>query len=296
MLVGHGLAVAEAIPHPVSAVIIPSVLPVIVVAGVLVGITVGALGAGGSILTVPALVYLLGQDPRAATTGSLIVVGTTTLIGFLPHARHGHVRLGQGLIFGALGVGGAYLGSVLSTSVSPTVLLAAFAVLMLIVAGLMVARRRAAARAARGQAAPVEDGGRPILTLRPLHLDGRAAGALLITATGVGLLTGFFGVGGGFAVVPALVLALRMPMVVAVGTSLVVITVNSVTALVSRIGQDVELDWTVVGVFTAVAVIGGLLGSRITARVSPLRLNDAFTVLLIVVAVYTASKSVAALL
>lgn len=270
----------------------PALLALAVPLGVVVGITVGALGGGGSILTVPALVYALGQDPRTATTASLVIVGVTTLIGMVPHARAGRVRLGQGVVFGLLGVGGAYLGSLLSASVDPDVLLVAFAGLMFVVAGVMTRRRRSAARArAAGREQP-EARTSPMLTLRPFRCDCRAVGTLLLTATGVGLLTGFFGVGGGFAVVPALVLVLRLPMPVAVGTSLVVITINSASSLVSRLGQDVTLDWPMVGVFTAAAVVGSLVGARITSRVSPARLNLAFTILLVAVAVYTAASSI----
>ncbi|GAA4288080.1 sulfite exporter TauE/SafE family protein [Georgenia daeguensis] len=274
----------------------PALLALAVPLGVVVGITVGALGGGGSILTVPALVYALGQDPRTATTASLIIVGVTTLIGMVPHARAGRVRLGQGAVFGLLGVGGAYLGSLLSASVDPDVLLVAFAGLMFVVAGVMTRRRRAAARArAAGREQP-EVRTSPMLTLRPFRCDCRAVGTLLLTATAVGLLTGFFGVGGGFAVVPALVLVLRLPMPVAVGTSLVVITINSASSLVSRLGQDVTLDWPVIGTFTVAAVVGSLVGARITSRVSPARLNLAFTILLVAVATYTAASSIPQLL
>ncbi len=260
--------------------------------GLVVGLTLGALGGGGSILTVPALVYLLGLDPRSATTGSLVIVGITTLIGAVPHLRAGRVRLGQGVVFGLLGVGGAVVGSELSAAVPPNVLLVAFAGLMLVVAAVMTRRRRAAARDEAVGGGTVEARTAPMLSLRPLRCDCRAVGVLLLTATAVGLLTGFFGVGGGFAVVPALVLALRMPMPVAVGTSLVVITINSASSLVSRLGQDVTLDWGVIASFTLAAVIGSLLGARITARVKPARLNLAFTVLLVLVALYTAARAV----
>lgn len=263
--------------------------------GLVVGITLGALGGGGSILTVPALVYLLGLDPRSATTGSLIIVGISSLIGALPHWRAGRVRLAQGVVFGGLGVGGAFLGSLLSTSVPQQVLLVAFAGLMLVVAGLMTRRRRSATRKGAAGEADVAATVAPMVSLRPLRVDVRAVGVLLLTATAVGLLTGFFGVGGGFAVVPALVLAMRMPMPVAVGTSLVVISVNSASALVSRLGQDVTLDWRVIGSFTVAAIVGSLIGSRITARVSPARLSLAFTVLLVLVALYTAVRSIAQL-
>ncbi|WP_448071138.1 sulfite exporter TauE/SafE family protein [Georgenia yuyongxinii] len=260
--------------------------------GLVVGLTLGALGGGGSILTVPALVYLLGMDARSATTGSLVIVGVTTLIGMIPHLRAGRMRLGQGVVFGLLGVGGAVDGSLLSTSVPPNVLLVAFAGLMLVVAAVMTHRRRAAARHETAGRVAVEVRTTPMLSLRPFRCDCRAVGLLLLTAAAVGVLTGFFGVGGGFAVVPALVLALRMPMPVAVGTSLVVITINSASALVSRLGQDVTLDWGVIASFTAAAVLGSLLGARITARVRPGRLNLAFTVLLVLVALYTAARSV----
>ncbi|RPF26718.1 sulfite exporter TauE/SafE family protein [Georgenia muralis] len=267
--------------------------------GLLVGITLGALGGGGSILTVPALVYLLGQDVRSATTGSLIIVGITTAIGMLPHLRAGRVRLGQGLVFGLLGVAGAYPASLLSVRVDPQVLLVAFAGLLLVVAGLMTQRRRSAARSARSARAGgpvVEARTSPILSLRPLRCDCGRAVVLVLTAAAVGLLTGFFGVGGGFAAVPALVLALRLPMPVAVGTSLVVISVNSVTSLAARLGQDVSLDWAVLGLFTAAAVAGSLLGSRVVTRVRPERLSLAFTVLLVLVALAMAVQSVPRLL
>ena len=110
--------------------------------GLLIGLSLGALGGGGSILTVPALVYVLGQSPVAATTGSLVIVGITALTGMVAHARAGRVRVGQGLLFGVLGVAGSWYGSRLSASVAPAVLLAAFSVLMLVVAGVMIARQR----------------------------------------------------------------------------------------------------------------------------------------------------------
>ena len=119
----------------------------------LIGLSLGALGGGGSILTVPALVYLLGQDPRAATTGSLLIVGVTAVAGMAAHHRAGRVRVVQGLVFGVLGIAGAYVGSMLSARVAPAVLLAAFSVLMLVVAAMMVVRRRAQRRTAAGDQA-----------------------------------------------------------------------------------------------------------------------------------------------
>lgn len=265
----------------------------LLVTALLVGLALGALGGGGSILAVPALVYLGGQVPSAATTGSLVIVGTTALVGVAPHLRAGRVRLGQGVLFGLLGVAGSAAGSRLSVTVDPDVLLAAFAGLMLLVAAVMTRRRRAARRA--GGAVPdvsiVSPEGPGAGAGARARLGVRGVAVLVAAATAVGLLTGFFGVGGGFAVVPALVLALRLPMPVAVGTSLVVIALNSASALVSRWGQPMDLDWTVLGTFTGVAVVGSLLGARLVGRARPARLEVAFAVLLVLVALYTAARS-----
>jgi uncharacterized membrane protein YfcA len=272
-------------------------LALVIPVGLLIGLSLGALGGGGSILTVPALVYLFGQDSRAATTGSLLIVGVTSVIGMIPHRRAARVSLAQGLVFGVLGIAGSYVGSRLSASVPQDVLLAGFSVLMLVVAAAMTRRRRAQARFAAAGAPVVVTDVPPILRLRPtVGCECARAAAVLLTASAVGLLTGFFGVGGGFAVVPALVLALGMSMPVAVGTSLLVIAINSLTALLFRAGQGVTLDWWVIGGFTLSGVAGSLLGSRVVSRVSPGHLNLAFTVLLVVVALYTAARSFPGLL
>jgi hypothetical protein len=258
--------------------------------GLIIGLTLGALGGGGSILTVPALVYLLGQNTQAATTGSLIIVGLTALAGMMAHHRAGRVRVAQGVAFGVLGIGGAYVGSLLSASVAPAALMSAFSVLMLVVAAMMFARARRGRGSIPATDAGVTDG--PILMFRPSFACAcPRALKVLITASAVGLLTGFFGVGGGFVVVPALVLALGFTMPVAVGTSLLVIAINSASALVARAGHGVDLDWTLIGVFTLAAIVGSLAGGRLATRVRPERLTAAFTVLLVAVALYTAARS-----
>lgn len=266
----------------------PLVLPI----GLLIGLSLGALGGGGSILTVPALVYLLGQDPHQATSSSLLIVGVTSLIALIPHARRGNVRIGQGLVFGALGTAGSFAGTAAAAHVPPAVLLTAFAALMLIVSALMLQRSLRPAGDTDSAGADIE----PMLTLRPLTCACPRVVKVLVTATAVGLLTGFFGVGGGFALVPALVLALAFPMPVAVGTSLLVISVNSATALAARATSgSSSVNWAVIGVFTAVAVSGSLLGGRLTTRVQPRHLTRAFVVLLVAVALYTATRNVPAL-
>lgn len=267
-------------------------MPLLVIPiGLLIGLSLGALGGGGSILTVPALVYLLGQDPRQATTSSLLIVGATSLIALVPHARLGNVRFGQGLTFGALGIAGAFAGSLASARVAPAVLLAAFAALMLVVAAVML-RRSGRGRVVAGGPSAEEE---PLITLRPFRCDWRRVAKVVGAATIVGLLTGFFGVGGGFALVPALILVLGYAMPAAVGTSLLVIAVNSATALATR-ATDTHLNWPLIGAFTAAAVVGSLGGGRLAARLRPHLLVRAFAVLLVAVALYTGIRSLSALL
>lgn len=132
----------------------------------------------------------------------------------------------------------------------------------------------------------------PMVTLHPLRCACPRVAKVLVTATVVGLVTGFFGVGGGFVLVPSLVLALGFPMPVAVGTSLLVIAVNSATALAARVGGAGTLDWPLIGVFTAAAVAGSIAGGRLTSLVDPRQLTRAFAVLLVAVATYTAARSI----
>ena len=295
-------------------------LAIAIPVGLLIGLALGALGGGGSILTVPALVYLLGQSPHAATTGSLLIVGITALAGMAAHWRAGRVRVVQGLVFGILGVAGSYVGTRLSASVDPHVLLTAFAVLMLVAAVAMFRRARSrddddghgretyqeVGRADGWRAATpgLASGGvavldRPATSTATCPLPSPTvrfatcrAIKVVAAATVVGLLTGFFGVGGGFVIVPALVLALGFEMPVAVGTSLLVIAINSAVALAARLGGDTHLDWPLLGLFTLAAIAGSIAGHRVASKVDANKLTLAFTVLLITVAVYTTARSV----
>lgn len=276
-----------------------------VVAGALIGLSLGALGGGGSILAVPVLVYALGQSPAQATTGSLVVVGVTSLIGAITAQRAGNVLLGRGVSFGLVAVGGAALGAQASAHVSEPVLLAAFAVLMLGVGGVMAVRQVRVNRASGDRRGDPDSGVRhgtrhllddPIITFSPTFAcQCPRALKVLITATIVGLLTGFLGVGGGFLVVPALLLALALPMEYAAGTSLVVITLTSAAALAVRAGVGVAPDWAPVLVLTTVSVVGGFLGAKLADRIDTHRLSAAFTVLVLLVAVYTAARALPAL-
>ena len=207
-----------------------------IAAGALIGLSLGALGGGGSILAVPVLVYLLDQSAAQATTGSLVVVGTTALIGAIAAHRAGNVQLARGATFGLVAVAGAVLGARASAHVSDEVLLVAFASLMLLVGTVMAWRLLRHRRAEPGLATrPTLDD--PIITFSPTFAcQCPRALKVLVTATIVGFLTGFLGVGGGFVVVPALLLALALPMEYAAGTALVVITITSAAALSTRAG------------------------------------------------------------
>jgi uncharacterized membrane protein YfcA len=278
---------------------------VALLAGALIGLSLGALGGGGSILAVPVLVSLLGQTASQATTGSLVVVGVTSVVGALSAHRSGHVLVARGLGFGVVAIGGATLGAQASTHVSDEVLLAAFAALMLVVGAVMAVRQvqqvRERDRHCAAGSSPSQDHPRryalddPIVTFSPTFACAcPRALKVLLTATVVGLLTGFLGVGGGFLVVPALVLALGLPMTYAVGTSLVVISLTSAAALAVRVGVGVSPDWALVAALTGASVVGGLVGTRLAARVGTAKLSAAFTVLVLAVAGHTATQALPA--
>lgn len=267
--------------------------------GLLIGLVLGALGGGGSILAVPLLVYAAGQEPRAATATSLVVVGSAAVMGLWTHWRAGRVCTGIGLGFGAAGIGGSLVGSALNRNFDPDLLLLSFSGLVLIAAERMRGGRVTAGdRAEPGTARPalgasVQTG----LAARPCRaLDPRRAGGILLVGTGVGLLTGLFGVGGGFVVVPALVLILDMPMPQAVGTSLLVIAINSAVALATRLAVASSIEWSVTVPFTIAALAGVGIGGSIAGRVDAARSQAWFARLLVVVALYTAARALNALL
>ncbi len=267
-----------------------------VLAGALIGLSLGALGGGGSILAVPVLVYLLGQTPAQATTGSLVVVGVTSLLAAVTAHRQGTVLLGRGITFGATAIAGAAAGSLAAARVPEPVLMASFAALLLVVGAVMLIRQlRHRSNPDKGPRPGFDD---PILTFSPTFAcHCPRALKVLITATVVGLLTGFLGVGGGFLVVPALLLALALPMKHAAGTSLVVITLTSAAALAVRAASGLtQPDWLTVGALTAASALAAIAGARLATRINTDRLSMAFTGLVLAVAIYTATQALADLL
>ena len=241
--------------------------------GLAIGLLLGLVGGGGSILAVPVLVYLLGEPVKDATTESLLVVGTAALVGAADHARIGRVEVRTGLTFGAAGVAGAIVGTALNRLVGGRVILLGFAVLLLVAA---VAMLRHAPES------PPRDRKPSFVHVAPVGV-------------GTGVLTGFFGVGGGFVIVPALVLLLGLPLTLAVGTSLLVIALTSGAALAAHLASG-SIDWLIASTFTGAAVAGALAGRRLGAIVSPVRLGQLFALLLVAIAVFLVAKNVPALL
>jgi len=239
---------------------------------VIVGVTLGLFGGGGSILTVPLLVYLAGVPAKPAIAMSLFVVGVTSLVSAVGHARAGRIRWRTGLLFGLAGMVGAYGGGLLGPHLPAPVLLAGFALMMLATAVAMI----------RGRGTPEPDPGRAA-DLPILHV--------IVEGAVVGLVTGLVGAGGGFLVVPALVLLGGMPMGAAVATSLVVIAVKSFAGLAGYL-QYVSVDWSIALPVTAAAVAGGLVGGWLAGRVHAARLRTAFGWFVLVMGVFVLAQQV----
>lgn len=253
--------------------------------GALIGLALGALGGGGAVLAVPALVYLLGQTPQEATSASLVIVGATSAISALNHTRSGHVRWRIGFTFAAAGIPASFAGTALNAAVDGPMILVAFSVVMAISAVSMLWRTRSAPRAlpADGAAAEHPAASRRTRTIRALKIVG--AGLT------VGFLTGFLGVGGGFVIVPALVAVLGFTMPAAVGTSLVIISLSSGGSLLARVGSN-HFDWTVIAPFMLAAVLGSFAGKAVADRLPARVLMRVFAVLLLAVATYVVIEAI----
>lgn len=233
------------------------------VIGFAIGLALGLLGGGGSILTVPALVYVAGQTPHAAVSASLVIVGANSLLGASFHRAQGALQWRVAALFGGAGMAMAYLAAQFSRLFSPAFLLVAFAGLMLLIGGLMLF-----------QPTPPHVS-TPVTPRWPVVL---ASGA------GVGLITGILGVGGGFLIVPALVMLVGLPMAQAVGTSLIIITMNSVAGLLGHLGAAV--DWPLTLMFVLTGLLGTWAGARLAHRLPAETLRRAFAVFVIVLAVF----------
>lgn len=234
-----------------------------VILAVAVGVSLGLLGGGGSILMVPLLAYVAGLEPKQAISGSLFVVGVTSLIGVIAHARAGHVRWRAGIIFGVTGMVGAFLGGLAGGHIPGTVLMVAFVAVMIVTATAMIRGRRKAQRSAATASTR--------LPVAHVVLQGLVVGAV----------SGLVGAGGGFLIVPALALLGGLAMPVAVGTSLLVMSMQTFAGLAGYL-TVVTMDWMSVSAVTGAAIVGSLLGTRLNSRIPEHTLRRGFGVFVLV--------------
>jgi len=238
-----------------------------------IGISLGLLGSGGSILTVPVLVYLLGQDEKVAIAGSLFIVGSIALAGSLQFVRAGFISWRTVAIFGLPGMAGTWLGAAIAAYVSGLTQLALFAVVMLLASFLML---------------------RPI-RLTDAEPEPRALWKIAGDGLVVGVITGLVGVGGGFLIVPALVLLGGLSMHHAVATSLVIIALKSYSGFYKYLDvldkQELSLDWPVLWLVTLLGIAGSIVGSRLARKVHQDRLKRWFGYFLIVMGIYILARS-----
>jgi uncharacterized protein len=223
---------------------------------VVVGLSLGLLGGGGSILTVPIFVYVLGFAAKQSIAMSLPVVGATSLVGAIGHWRNGNVHLRLALAFGSVAMAGAFAGAKLATHISGRVQLTLLAITMIAAAVSMFRS------------------GRAPLQARSTRTTASIA-VIMAVGLGVGLLTGVVGIGGGFLVVPALVVLAGVPMKQAIGTSLIVIVMNTLSGSLGYIGQF-AIPWSFVALFTGLAIAGILIGTHLVRFVSQAALKQGF--------------------
>ena len=244
-----------------------------------IGVSLGLLGSGGSILTVPVLVYLLGQDEKVAIAGSLAIVGTIALAGSITYLRSRLIDVRAVVLFGGPGMLGTYLGAWLAAFVPGVAQLALFAVVMLLASWFM---------------------------LRPMRLDSTAAAGaraswkIVVDGLGVGVITGLVGVGGGFLIVPALVLLGGLSMHSAVATSLVIIALKSYSGFWKYLDvlqqQNLSLDWEAIFLVTGLGIAGSIGGNLLATRLPQQRLRTLFGWFLIIMGVYILGRTLPSVL
>ena len=240
---------------------------------ILIGLSLGLLGGGGSILTVPVIHYVMGVDTHPAIASSLVVVGTTSLAALIPHARAGRVQWRTGAIFGTSAMLGAYLAGRVAKYIPSAILMAAFGVMMFVTAVAML----------RKKSRPTADGS-PSRERASLAL-------ILVEGLVVGAVTGLVGAGGGFLVVPALVLLGGLPIAEAIGTSLMVIAMKSFAAFAGSVGS-VTLDLKIIVSVAVMAVLGSILGGWAAGKIPAARLQGLFGWFIVVMAVFVLGQEI----
>ncbi len=252
-----------------------------VLCGSLVGFTLGLIGGGGSIMATPLLLYVVGLPPHVAIGTGALAVSANSFINFGGHTRSGNVRWRSAILFAVIGMAGAAIGSTLGKTFDGQRLLFLFAVLMVVV-GVMMLRRGSRPQGASGASAETFTPG--------------AIAKITIAALIVGMLSGFFGIGGGFLIVPGLLFSTGMPMILAVGSSLLAVGSFGLTTAVNY-GWSGLVDWQVAAEYIAGGIAGGLVGMRLCNHLAPRKaaLNKVFAGLVFVVAAYMLYRNLGAL-
>ncbi len=235
----------------------------------IVGLSLGLFGGGGSILMVPLLSYVAGLPAKEAIATSLLVVGATSAASLIPHARKANVRWKQGMVFAATSMLGAFGGGLLASGIPAQLLMLGFAIIMLASARGMIRGRKNTGSATQ-----------PLWLSAPVGL-------------GIGMVTGLVGAGGGFLLVPALALLAGLSMQQAVGTSLLVITLNSITGLAGQL-NSVALDWRLAAGLATTAILGSLIGARLSRRIDERALRKGFGYFVLAMGVFVLSQELPA--
>ncbi len=233
------------------------------VLGLAIGFSLGLLGGGGSILTVPVLVYLVGQSPNTAIATSLIIVGANSTTGAIFHHQQGTLNWRVAFIFGGAGIFAAYLSAGISNLISPITLLIIFALLMIVVATTLLLQ---------------QDKEKVFTNPKPIVF-------IVMSGVIIGILTGLLGVGGGFLIVPALTILVGLPMQTAVGTSLVIIAANSVAGFLGHL-EMISFDLPLTLTFVLAGLVGSFLGTKLSNRISSASLQKVFALFIMALAFF----------
>lgn len=254
----------------------------------LVGVSLGLIGSGGSILTVPILVYIMGVNPVAATAYSLFIVGTTALVGGIQNAMAGKVDFKTVLIFGIPSIAAVYITRMWIVPLIPqeiitigTLAITKPIALMLLFAVVMLMASYSMIKPGKKSDEPAED--TPMTYNYPM---------ILMEGTIVGILTGLVGAGGGFLIIPALVLLAKMPMKLAVGTSLFIIAAKSLIGFIGDVQGGNFIDWNLLAIFTTAAVIGIFGGIYLSKKIAGAKLKTGFGWFVLLMGIYIIVKEI----
>ena len=258
------------LPDAIAADLLPFLLSVL--SGIVVGVILSLTGGGGSILAIPLLVYVVGmKDPHSAIGTSALAVGITAFVSMLKHRSHGHVRFRTGIVFAIPGIAGTVAGSHMAFLTPPNYLLILFALFMMFVGAKMFTTK-------------------PAVFTEHFHTKNLHVKKVSIVGFLVGIAAGFFGIGGGFLVVPALISSTGLNIIDAIGTSLVPVSLFGLSTASSYFFEN-KIDWITALAFSVGGLLGVLIGTRFSARVSKTALTKGFSIFVISVAIYMIVKT-----